>query len=471
MFVTYIWRELRRRWRQTVLATLGLAVGVGLVVAVTSFASGVGEAQQQVLHSLYGVGTDITVTKEEKFEGGGPQRFDMNPGSRSNQGKRFSREMVRAAPGQGSMAASSVTTVASLDGVERAAGALVLHATKVDGKFAEAVDQGAPRSAGSQPRPTASQAPLEFSSFTLTGVDVSQGALGPLSGGEIVTGRTLTTADASAKVAVIGRAYAEQNNLTVGSTVTLSGAAYKVVGVVSPATSGSSSSGVFIPLKLAQQLSDNEGQVNQIFVKAQSADGIAAVKTSIKGALADTTVTTAADLAGQVSGSLKSASALATTLGVWIAVIAVVAAFTVVILLTMAAVSRRVREFGTLKALGWRTSRIVAQVMGEAFVQGVLGAVAGVLLGVAGAKLIARFSPALQASLGGAMGGPGRPGGGRAALAQAAQNVSVDLTAPISPSLILLAVGIALLGGLLAGAFGGWRAARLRPADALRKVD
>lgn len=268
-----------------------------------------------------------------------------------------------------------------------------------------------------------------------------------MSGGEIVTGRTLTTADASAKVAVIGRAYAEQNNLTVGSTVTLSGAAYKVVGVVSPATSGSSSSGVFIPLKLAQQLSDNEGQVNQIFVKAQSADGIAAVKTSIKGALADTTVTTAADLAGQVSGSLKSASALATTLGVWIAVIAVVAAFTVVILLTMAAVSRRVREFGTLKALGWRTSRIVAQVMGEAFVQGVLGAVAGVLLGVAGAKLIARFSPALQASLGGAMGGPGRPGGGRAALAQAAQNVSVDLTAPISPSLILLAVGIALLGG------------------------
>jgi ABC-type lipoprotein release transport system permease subunit len=32
-------------------------------------------------------------------------------------------------------------------------------------------------------------------------------------------------------------------------------------------------------------------------------------------------------------------------------------------------------------------------------------------------------------------------------------------------------VGLAVAGGLLAGAFGGWRAARLRPADALRRLD
>jgi putative ABC transport system permease protein len=35
---------------------------------------------------------------------------------------------------------------------------------------------------------------------------------------------------------------------------------------------------------------------------------------------------------------------------------------------------------------------------------------------------------------------------------------------------LLLAVGLAILGGLLAGAIGGWRAARLRPAEALRSV-
>jgi ABC-type lipoprotein release transport system permease subunit len=31
-------------------------------------------------------------------------------------------------------------------------------------------------------------------------------------------------------------------------------------------------------------------------------------------------------------------------------------------------------------------------------------------------------------------------------------------------------VVLAVAGGLLAGSFGGWRAARLRPADALTKV-
>lgn len=63
MFFTYIYRELRRRHRQALLTAVGLAVGVGLVVAVTAYADGVAQAQDEVLHSLYGVGTDITVTQ------------------------------------------------------------------------------------------------------------------------------------------------------------------------------------------------------------------------------------------------------------------------------------------------------------------------------------------------------------------------------------------------------------------------
>jgi len=49
--------------------------------------------------------------------------------------------------------------------------------------------------------------------------------------------------------------------------------------------------------------------------------------------------------------------------------------------------------------------------------------------------------------------------------------VTVQLGAPVSAQLALVAAGLAVAGGLLAGAFGGWRAARLRPADALRRVD
>ncbi len=37
--------------------------------------------------------------------------------------------------------------------------------------------------------------------------------------------------------------------------------------------------------------------------------------------------------------------------------------------------------------------------------------------------------------------------------------------------LLLIAVGLAVLGGLIAGAVGGMRAARLRPAEALRSIE
>jgi len=63
MFFTYLWRELRRRARQAIFIAVGLALGIGLVITVTAASAGVKNAQSTVLHSLYGVGTDITVTK------------------------------------------------------------------------------------------------------------------------------------------------------------------------------------------------------------------------------------------------------------------------------------------------------------------------------------------------------------------------------------------------------------------------
>jgi putative ABC transport system permease protein len=66
MFWTYLRRELRRRARQALFIALGLALGIGLVITVTSAATGVQNAQAAVLHSLYGVGTDLTVTEPPK---------------------------------------------------------------------------------------------------------------------------------------------------------------------------------------------------------------------------------------------------------------------------------------------------------------------------------------------------------------------------------------------------------------------
>jgi ABC-type antimicrobial peptide transport system permease subunit len=295
--------------------------------------------------------------------------------------------------------------------------------------------------------------------------------VGALSSSQVVSGRSLTSTDAQAKVALVDKAYAKQESLSVGETVKVGAKKFEVVGIVT-STSGASSSNVYIPLLWAQKLSDNKDKVNQIYVRAESAAQIAAVKSEVKTALPKATVTTSDDLADQVSGSLSSASKLADTLGTWLAVAALIAAFLVASLLTVSSVSRRIREFGTLKALGWRSRRIVGQVVGESFVVGLIGGVLGVAIGVLGARLIAWFSPDLQATVGTAA--ADMPGGGRGmggALAEAAQTVSVQLTATVSPQLALIAVGLAIAGGLLAGALGGWRAARLRPADALRRLD
>lgn len=481
MFFTYIYRELRRRHRQALLTALGLAVGVGLVVAVTAYAGGVSDAQDTVLHSLYGVGTDITVSQTQKLDQAGPPRFDMNPGSKSQQGKAFSRDAVRSAPGQQSLSATKVTSVTSLDGVAQAVGGLTLNSVHVSGNFAEAFSQGSAQppsggsSSGSMPAPSASQAPIKVTSYSIAGVDGGQTGLGPLSSTELVSGRTFTSSETTTKVAVLDKAYAKQNNYTLGDTIKISAAKYRVIGLVTSAAGSSSGSNVYIPLTLAQKMSDNVGKVNQIYVRASSSNDIATVKKEIKTVLPKATVTTAQDLADQVSGSLKSASQLADTLGKWLAIAALVAAFAVASLLTVSAVSRRVSEFGTLKALGWRSRRVVGQVMGESVVQGVLGGLVGVVIGVAGAQMIAHFSPVLKATVGqtATAGGPGgmAPPGMQAALGQAAQTVAVHLTAPVSIQLVLLAVGLALAGGLLAGALGGWRASRLRPADALRRLD
>jgi ABC-type antimicrobial peptide transport system permease subunit len=474
MFFTYVFRELRRRHRQALLTAMGLAVGVALVVAVTAYAGGVSKAQDQVLQSLYGVGTDITVSQQAKMDQGGSQRFNMKPPDEDSQGKKFDRSSVMTSPGQQSISTKKLAQIEELDGVGDVTGSITMQVMNVQGKFAQSQGGGeqpsqqqAAGSSGSSQQGQVQMAPIDVSSLSVSGVDTGDLDLGPLSSARVTSGRELTSADADAKVAVVTRAYAKQNSVKVGDTKKIDGKKFTIVGIVA-LPSGSTSSDLYIPLAWAQKLSDNEGKVNQIYVKAESSKVIASVKSEIKDLMPKATVTTSSDLASQVSGSLSSASTLADRLGKWLSVAALVAAFAVASLLTVSAVSRRVREFGTLKALGWKGRRIVGQVLGESVVQGVIGAVLGVGLGILGARLIAAFTPALKATMNAAQ---QQQGGGPPGVQQAAQSVSVALTTPVSLQLIAVAVGLALAGALIAGGFGGWRASRLRPADALRRVD
>jgi putative ABC transport system permease protein len=136
----------------------------------------------------------------------------------------------------------------------------------------------------------------------------------------------------------------------------------------------------------------------------------------------------------------------------WLSVLVLVliAAFAVACLLTMAAVARRVREFGTLKAIGWRSRRIVAQVLGESMAMGVVGAAAGV--GLAGAAIIAAVSPKLSAMVGGNSGPQASaPSGARVQMtggASLSHVVHVTLHPSVTAGVIVLAVILAIADAL-----------------------
>jgi ABC-type lipoprotein release transport system permease subunit len=464
MFITYLLRELRRRMRQAIFIAAGLALGVGLVITVTAASNGVSATQGTVLKSLYGVGTDVTVTQSPTAGSGGGQSFSFKSGSSST-----STSVNRlVGGGLGTLKSSAVTTVSDQKDVSAAVGALVLNDIKLSGTFSAGSggSGGAPGGSAGGAGGAGSGA-FSTNSFTVTGVDPSDDALGPLSSGTITSGHSITAAEADDNVAVVDSDYAKSQNLKTGSTITVAGKSFTVVGIVA-AAQGVTDADVYIPLARAQSLATMSCDVNTIYVSAASASDINAVSSEISRALPTATVTTSSDLASEVTGSLSSASTLANSLGKWLAVAVLAAAFFLASILTMAAVARRVREFGTLKAIGWTSRRIIRQIMGESLVIGVIGGLAGIGVGFGAAAIVQAVAPPLTATTStGNSAAPARFAGA----AHTASTVSVHLTAPVTLGAVGLAVLLAIAGGLIAGSLGGWRVVRLRPAAALSRLE
>ncbi|MFI6619405.1 ABC transporter permease [Streptomyces sp. NPDC050528] len=492
MFGIYLKRELSRRKKAALVIAMGLALGIALVITVNSVSAGMNQAQDKVLKSLYGLGTDMTVTKAQSApKAGSSQGPSFKFGATSSSSSSQSSDRVNTQGGQ-ALASSLVTKVGSQKGVSAAVGALTLNVTKVDGSFTQGKakssttsgsssgsQQGGPgggtgTSGSGQPQVQGGGANFNVNSYSVAGIDVTNQTLGPLSTSKITTGKTFTTAQTNAKVAVVSKSYAKSKKYKVGSTFSISGTKFTVIGIATP-NSSESTIDVYLPLKQAQTLGDSKNKVTTIYVKATDSKQISAVKTTIQKNISGTTVTTSADLASTVSGSLSTASNLATSVGKWLSIAVLIAAFLVAALLTSSAVSRRVREFGTLKALGWPSRKVTRQVVGESMVNGLIGGGLGIALGLLAAYTVTAISPKLTAQLGSTGGGGGMgggPGGGQGGPGQQATSntLEIALNAPVSLTTIALAVGLAVTGGLIAGAMGGWRASRMRPADALRSV-
>lgn len=509
MYGTYLRRELAGRKKQTMIVAAGLAIAIALVIVVNALAAGVRDAQTQALARVYGVGTDLTVTGAPAERGSDTgQRFDFGAGggaAASDGSTTLKTSVLRASPARGTIDAAGVKTISGTAGVAAATGALSLTNLTFDGQIAQQRTQdgtgtgqtdtgqngtGQTGEGGTGERPRFGGGNFGLNSFTVLGVDPAAGtSVGPLSSVKVSSGRALDGADAGQLVAVVDSTYATSKSLSVGGTIDVGGSTVKIVGIVaSSSDSADTAANVYLPLDTAQKIAGTGDVVSTVYVKAASASDIAAVQTALAKALPTATVSSQADLASTVSGSLASAAGMIEGLGTWLSLIVLAVAVLLAVLFTLSGVTRRTREFGTLKAIGWSNGRIVRQVAGESLVQGLIGGAAGLVLGLVGILVVNLVQPTIsgasaagfargdgaarggQAAAGAGSGGfPGAGGGeGFRGLGQAAQ--AVVLHAPLGVGILVAAVGLAILGGLVAGAIGGWRAARLSPAEALRSA-
>lgn len=529
----YVRRGITRRKRQTAIIAIGMALAVAAVMVISAASSGIAVAQSKVLQSVYGVGTDLTITSQPSMgsfaqsgsqsgDSGNRVQFGPQAGHTGSDGNTtIQSTQVSVERGTQTMSSNVLTEVAATSGVSAATGTLALNQTDFSGTIQQQSGSGSSGSTtqnGGQNRTQGMGGGPDGGGFgggnfdinrtTILGVDPTVTEAGPLSDMTVSTGSLLTKNSADSLDAVISASYATDNSLKVGSSITLGDSTkVTVVGILSESSSQSASD-IYIPLALAQKISDEDGKVTTIYVKAASADNVDTLAASLTTALPDNTVSTQSDLANSISGSLSSAASWISGFGKWLTIGILALAFILAALFTISSVSRRTRELGTLKAIGWSNARVTANVVGETLIQSVLGALVGLLIGVAaivgvnsaGITLAGATSSGFSAFGGGNGGGPGgnqptatattgtsgnatngssltgstqvgstMPGGGRTSASRSSTTTILSLSP--TPESIGLAVGAALLGGVVAGAAGAVATSRLRPAAALRAVE
>jgi hypothetical protein len=91
---------------------------------------------------------------------------------------------------------------------------------------------------------------------------------------QLTSGKWITSSSPNGILAA--NSYANKNNLHVGSTLTINGTTYTIVGLVNPTLTGSNAD-LYFPLATLQKMASKSGRVTQILVKTNSASNVDAV--------------------------------------------------------------------------------------------------------------------------------------------------------------------------------------------------
>lgn len=223
--------------------------------------------------------------------------------------------------------------------------------------------------------------PSNFSPIVVVGVNPEPGELGPIKKSDLknIQGRYFTKEDNYA--VILDKDFARTRNLKLEDTIKIGKRLdNKVIGIIDPGYDAKiAGAQVFVPLKVAMEMTGRGDIVDIIFVKLKGGVDTAVVKQKIKKALGNesVTITTSKDYLSSVAGF----SLLAQGLMLAIFFIVILISFLFIAKTAFASVLERSSEVGILKAVGWRNKDIIKLIIMENSILGFLGGLIGSLLG------------------------------------------------------------------------------------------
>ena len=279
---------------------------------------------------------------------------------------------------------------------------------------------------------------------------------------EIESGRNLQASDTGDYVAIIGSRLSDLQNAGVGDSINLSGADFEVVGTFSSGTRSGNATAI-VPYDVAKEAYNISGP-HIVYVTADSVGTVETMVEDLRETLGENfDVVSPTDQGDALQDSIDAIRANS-QVG---ALIALVTGITVMIFIMILITRERFREIGVLKAIGFRNSKIIAQLMTESMTLAALGFAVGLLI-------VALVGPSLSSIMvdSGTQDtdvDDGKDGGGKGGGGKGDSNTPVtEVEFKLEPTLLLVTLGMALLLGVLGSLYPVLQAIRLKPAEALR---
>ena len=282
----------------------------------------------------------------------------------------------------------------------------------------------------------------------------------------ITSGRNLQAGDSG--VVVLQERVADHFNVTIGGTVNILNQTFQVVGV--EGYTALNETAAYMNLNDAQTITNNTGNVTDFKVFANNVTTVEDVASkisimypklsvSIAASLVDSVIQMQTQTNEELQMAQASMSQIQSTGTMEIAVVTLVVA-AIVMFIMLYTVRERTREIGTLKALGASSLAILGQFMIEGVLLSLIAGLVGILIGTVGATSLANLLlPHPTRSRKHTVSTAGVSIG-------SASSASISVT--LTSELVLLGLGVAVLLGALGSLYPAWRAARTRPAEAMR---